>query len=171
MYPLVRLRKLTPDGTVRVSWYCYRLADRAGFVRLFVPSRTRRLHVNGSWRPGGISVVALDRDRPYVVHWWRGEDRQGFYVDTARSIDVQRDTVSYVDLYLDLSFDKGAWSVLDEEELSLASREDAKLARRASDEVRTLVARGDPLFDPDGDPWALPAEVGALRPRHVRKLV
>lgn len=96
------------------------------------------------------------------MHWWRGEDRQGFYVDTARSIDVRRDTVSYVDLYLDLSYDKGAWSLLDEEELSLASPADAELARRAIDEVRTLVARGDPLFDPDGDPWALPAEVSAL---------
>lgn len=103
-YPLVRLRKLIPDGSVRIGWFCYRVPDRNGSVRLFVPARTRRLHAKGSWSPDGISIVALDPTRNYVVHWWRGDRGAGLYVDTARSIDVRLGIVSYVDLYLDLAW-------------------------------------------------------------------
>ena len=171
MYPLVRLRKLRPDGRVHVSWYCYRLPDQAGFVRLLVPPRTPRLHANGSWTPDGFSIAALRPDRSHVVHWWRDGKRAGFYVDAARSVDIRSRVVSYVDLYLDLASDGGEWRLLDEDELSAASEDDARLARSAIEEVRRLVDTGSPLFDPAGEMWTVPADALTLQPRHVRRLV
>lgn len=156
--------RIAPAGNGDISWYCYRLPVEASFVRLFVPSGTRRLHASGSWSPDGVSIAALHPERSYVVRWWRGEGRSGFYVDAARSIAVRPSVVSYVDLNLDLTYDRGSWCLLDEDELSQASEEDTRLARRAIAEVRRLIAAGDPLFDASGDLWTIPADALRLKP-------
>jgi len=171
MYPLVRLRKLRPDGTAYINWYCYRLPNKAGFVRLFVPARTPRLHVTGSWTPDGVAIVAIDPARSYVVHWWQAEPRAGFYVDAARSIEIRSGLVSYVDLYLDLAYEGDDWRLLDEEELSVLSEEDARLARSAIGDVRQLIASGSPVFDANDDMWAIPDDAWSLEPRRVRRVV
>lgn len=171
MYPPVRLRKTRPDGSVRISWYGYRLADYGGFARLFAPRRTPRLHAGGSWAPDGVSIAAIDPSRPYVVHWWKDDEQVGFYVDTARSIQIADDVITYVDLFLDLSFHDGRWKVLDEEELALASPEDADAATRARGEVETLIRRDDEIFRFDGKLWAIPGDALELMPRSVDRLV
>jgi len=165
MYPLVRIRKVQPDGIVRWSWYGYRIPDRGGCVRLFVPRATPRRHREGTWAPEGTSVIALDPARPYVVHWWEGEGQTGFYVDTVRSVEIGAETVSYVDLFLDLTFRDGAWQVLDEDELVAASAEDARAARASRAEVERLIARGDPLFDLRAALWEVPPDALSLVPR------
>ncbi len=172
MYPPVRLRKLKADGTVYASWNCYRLPDRGGFARLFVPQGTPRLRAEGSWIPDGISIAAVHPDRPYVVHWWRSqtEPRAGFYVDAARSVQVRADAVSYVDLYLDLSNLRGEWKLLDDDELTAASEHDARLARHAIAEVRQLIDAGNSLFDETGDMWSVPVDAMGLRPIAVERL-
>lgn len=63
--------------------------------------------------------------------------------------------------FLDLSTHTGAWEVLDEGELAtMASAEDAALAREARAEVERLIAAQDPLFDPRSHLWDVPP--GAL---------
>ncbi len=153
-----------------VSWYGYRLPDHDGFVRLFVPSGTPRLHSKGSWAPEGISVTAIDPLRPYVVHWWRSEERAGYYVDAVRSIEVGSSVVSYVDLYLDLAYEGREWMLLDEEELRAASEDDAHLARDAISEARALIEAGASLFDASSDIWTVPADAMSLTPRAVERL-
>ena len=170
VYPLVRLRKLKADGAVYVSWNCYRLPDQDGFVRLFVPQGTPRLHAKGSWTPEGVSIAAVHLERPYVVHWWRSQKRAGFYVDAARSVQVRRGTVSYVDLYLDLAYEGQDWLLLDEDELAAASEEDARHARDAIEQVRQLIAAGSSLFDDDGMMWRVPPDALDLDPRVVDRL-
>lgn len=165
MYPLVRIRKAQPDGIVRWSWFAYRIPDRDGFVRLFVPKNTPRRHPGGTWAPDGPSIAAFDPARPYVVHWWQREDQAGFYVDTVRSVEIGEDTVSYVDLFLDLSFHDGAWEVLDEDELVAASSHDALAARASRSEVERLIARKDPLFDMRAALWEVPPDAMTLTPR------
>jgi Protein of unknown function (DUF402) len=170
MYAPVRLRKLKADGTAYISWNCYRLPDHDGFVRLFVPRGTPRLHAKGSWTPEGVSIAAIHPELPYVVHWWRSETRGGFYVDAARSVDVRADTVSYVDLYLDLAYEGQDWLLLDEDELAAASEEDARHARDAIEQVRNLIASGSSLFDEGGDMWRVPPDAMKLEPRAVERL-
>lgn len=99
------------------------------------------------------------------MHWWEGEGGRGFYVDMARSIKIDQRAVSYVDLFLDLSFHDGKWSVLDEDELALALPDDATTARSAQREVERLIAQADPLFDFDHALWAVPSGADRLRPR------
>lgn len=170
VYPPVRLRKLRADGAVYISWNCYRLQDQDGFVRLFVPRGTPRLHAKGSWIPEGVSIAAIHPELPYVVHWWRSEKRGGFYVDAARSVQVRMDTVSYVDLYLDLAYEGQDWLLLDEDELAAASEEDARHARDAIEQVRQLIAAGSSLFDEGGDMWRVPPDAMELEPHVVERL-
>jgi hypothetical protein len=169
-YLPVRLRKLKADGAVYISWSCYRLPDHDGFVRLFVPRGTPRLHTKGSWTPEGVSIAAMHPDRPYVVHWWRSDTRGGFHVDAARSVELRADTASYVDLYLDLAYEGQDWLLLDEDELAAASEADAQLAREAIEQVRRLIAAGSPLFDPTSKMWRIPEDVTNLEPRPVLRL-
>jgi len=170
VYQPVRLRKLKADGGVYVSWNCYRLPDHDGFVRLFVPRGTPRLHSKGSWTPEGVSIAALHPERPYVVHWWRSDTRGGFYVDAARSLEVRATTVSFVDLYLDLAYEGRDWMLLDEVELSAASEEDAVQARVAIEQVRQQIAAASPLFDKGSAMWRVPPEAMDLEPRAVERL-
>jgi hypothetical protein len=163
------LRKLKADGAVYVSWNCYRLPDQDGFVRLFVPRGTPRLHAKG-WTPEGVSIAAIHPQRPYVLHWWRSETRGGFYVDAARSVDVRSDTVSYVDLYLDLAYEGQDWLLLDEDELAAASEKDARQARDAIEQVRQLIAAGSSLFDEGDGMWRVPPDAMELGPRAVERL-
>lgn len=169
-FPLVRIRKLLPDGTLKVVVFAYRLPDYDGWARLLIPNGTTRLHTRGTWTPDGLTIAALDPQRPYVVHWWRGPAASGFYVDIARSIEIRADVVDYVDLLLDLSSVDGHWKTLDEDELPQLTADDRALALRAAAEVRGLIARGDPLFDPDGTVWALPAGALELPPRQAAAL-
>ncbi|MBA3431760.1 MAG: DUF402 domain-containing protein [Actinobacteria bacterium] len=153
-----------------ITWYCYRLPDHGGFVRLFAPSGTPRLHSKGSWAPDGVSITALHPQRRYVVHWWRGDGRSGYYVDAVRSIEISSSLVSYVDLYLDLAFEGREWLLLDEEELHAASPDDARLAREAIAEARAQIEAGGSLFDPHDDIWAVPTDAMGLMPRPVERL-
>lgn len=166
VYPLVRLRKLRPDGTAYVSCYLYRLPDKAGFVRLFVPPRTPRLHAAGSWTPDGIAIVAIDPARPYVFHWLRGEERAA---STLKLPDPSRSgRGSFLcGLYLDLACEGGDWRLLDEAELLAASEDDARLAQEAIAHVRQLIAPDSPLFDASDDMWSVPADAISLEPRRV----
>ena len=167
MYPLVRIRKVQPDGIVRWSWFAYRIPDHGASLRLFVPAFTPRRHQDGTWAPDGTSVVAIDPRRPFVVHRWEREGLKGFYVDTARSIEVGDDVVTYVDLFLDLSYTDGAWHVLDEAELAMASPDDALAARASRAEVEQLIADRDPRVELDAEIWRLPSEVASLRPNEA----
>lgn len=167
VYRPFRVRKLEPDGTLRWTWRGHRLEDRGGFVRLFVPSRTPRRHSQGEWCADGISIVAVDPARPYVVHWWSGADGDGFYVDTARTIEVADGVISYVDLFLDMSFRHGVWRLLDEDELSLASAADAAGATSAVAEIRRSIEGRDPLFDLRSELWTLPPDATTLPPLSV----
>ena len=86
MYPPIRIRKYLPDSTLKLVVHAYRIADRDGWARFFIPSGTTRLHTKGTWTPEGISIAALHPERPYVVHWWKNQTMTGFYVDMATEL-------------------------------------------------------------------------------------
>jgi hypothetical protein len=155
---------MRPDGALRIAWQTYRLDDRGGFVRLFTPPLTPRFHESGTWSPDGPSIALIDPSRPYVVHWWNQDRASGFYVDAARSIDITDREVTYVDLFLDLSFRDGQWELLDEDELPLASVTDAAAATAAIAEVRKLIETQDRIFDVHDALWEIPADAIRLAP-------
>lgn len=162
MYPAVTIRKFLPDGSQKLVIACYRLPDRRGFARFFLPDHTTRVHTRGTWTPEGISIAAFDPSRPYAIHWWRGPEGSGFYVDAARSIALENDGVSYVDLFIDLTNHGGTWRTLDEEELGLLSPADAVIARRATDEILAMAQHRHPILDPGGDLWQVPDDALTL---------
>jgi hypothetical protein len=70
-----------------------------------------------------------------------------------------------VDLFLDVMIDSsGAVSEKDEYQLVFLPQEERGFARAARDEVRRLIALGDPLFDPRGPFYVVPEDAKSLPP-------
>ncbi len=70
-----------------------------------------------------------------------------------------------MDLFLDVMIDAaGAVSEKDEHQLIFLPSEERRFARAARDEVRRLIAAGDPLFDARGPYYTLPEGAATLPP-------
>jgi len=83
----------------------------------------------------------------------------------AHRVRIGRDLVQFVDLFLDVMIDPaGAVSEKDEHQLIFLPSEERRFVRAARDEVRRLIAAGDPLFDPRGPFYVLPEDVRTLAP-------
>jgi hypothetical protein len=164
MYPVVRVQKRIPDGSVWQRYRGYRLPDVRGVARVYLPGGTRWWNPLGGWitAPDSRGINLFDPRRPFVVSCHGPEDAKRFYIDIVRASTVADDLIEYLDLYLDVMID-AARSVTEKDEQHVALLEAAEqvAVRRARDEVRARIAANDPLFDPRSEYFALPAGAAA----------
>jgi len=94
----------------------------------------------------------------------RPADRKRFYIDIAHRVRVEPTLVEFFDLFLDVMIaPSGTVSEKDEHQLVFLRGELRNFVRTSRDEVRRLIAAGDPLFDPRISYYALPGEAPTLR--------
>ena len=165
MYPLIRIDKRIPDGSIWQTRWGYLLPSIEGWMRVYQPAGTQWSNPVGGWtaKTGGISLFNPDRPFTIACHGPDGDKR--FYIDVAHRVRIQADVLEFVDLFLDVMIDpSGAVSEKDEHQLIFLPPEQRRFARAGRDEVRKLIAAGDELFDPRGPFYALPEGAETLPP-------
>ena len=163
MYPVVRVIKRIPDGSIWQRFRAYRLPDLRGSARVYLPPGTRWWNPVGGWvtTSGGISV--FHADLPFAISCHGPEDAKRFYIDIVRASTIGPELIEYCDLYLDVMIDAArAVSEKDEDQLARLDRSERTFALRARDDVRARIARGDPLFDAGSEFFALPPDAAGL---------
>ncbi len=168
-YPVIRVDKLHPDGSARASWYGYRIPDRDGAARVYRPGRTRTIHVLGIWTPTEPGVSAFHPDWGFAVHRHEKDGASHLYIDIVRSVDIRRDAIVYVDLYLDVMAEPSGVREKDEDLLVRLADEEAARVRRTRDEIRRLIPAGFPALRRDGPFWEVPTDARALPPKMRRR--
>jgi predicted RNA-binding protein associated with RNAse of E/G family len=114
-------RKTRLDGTV-VEYPCVALVVEPGrrAVVRYVIDRDRRLEgTELVLRAGTVTIGHFWTDRPYNVYHWLEDGRTiAFYINIASDTTIDRGTIAYTDLVVDVLLrPSGAIEVLDEEEL------------------------------------------------------
>ena len=168
-YPLVRVDKLHPDGSPRASYYGYRLSDSGGAARVYRPPRTRTIHVLGLWTPEQPGVSAFHPEWGFAPHRHTRDGVPYLYVDVVRSVDIRRDRIAYIDLYLDVLVDPSGIREKDEELLVRLDEEEAAHVRARRDEIRRLIETGFPALQLEGAFWDVPDDVKLLPPKLRRR--
>lgn len=165
MLPLVDVLKRIPDGSTWQHYRAYRLPDHDGVSRVYLPAGTRWWNPLGGWTTSVPGVSLFHPARPFVVNCHGPEGAKRFYIDIVARSEISAERIDYHDRYLDVLIDPaGAVREKDEHQVaSLAPAEQAAV-RRARDEVRALIAAGDPLFDAASAFFAVPQEALALPP-------
>ena len=167
MYPVVRVVKRIPDGSIWQRYRAYRLGDVDGTARVYLPGGTRWWNPLGGWVTpvGSWGISIFHPDHPFVINCHGPADGKRFYIDIVRASTITEAVIEYLDLYIDVMIDP-ARSVTekDEHQLELLDAPERAFALRARDLVRTRIAASDPLFDPASDYFALPDGAAALAP-------
>jgi predicted RNA-binding protein associated with RNAse of E/G family len=164
MYPLIRVDKLHPDRTPRAAWQAYRIDDVDTAVRLFAPSRTHRIHVNGHWIPDSPILTTWRPGDPYVIASWEESDATELYVDIIREATVTASRFAYVDLYVDVTLRNGNVSSKDEELLRQLDADEARRVLEIRGELMEAMRAGEPPFTLDDARWQVPMDARALPP-------
>ncbi len=170
MYPLIRVDKRIPDGSIWQARRGYLLAPVDGWTRVYAPAGTEWSNPLGGWKTETPGISLFHPERPFTIacHGPHGDKR--FYIDVAHRVRIQPEVIEFVDLFLDVMI--GPERVItekDEHQLVALSPTLQSLARAARDDVRRRIAAADPLFDAGSayyetarDLQALPPAVGAL---------
>jgi hypothetical protein len=169
MYPLIRIDKRIPDGSIWQTRWGYLLPPVNGWVRVYQPTGTRWSNPLGGWtaKTPGMSIFHRDRSFTIACHGPSGQKR--FYIDIAHRVRVEPALIEFFDLFLDVMIDPaGAVTEKDEYQLVFLPAALRDFARAARDEVRRLIATGDPLFDARSAYYALPADTATLNPTTER---
>ena len=165
MYPLIRIDKRIPDGSIWQARWGYKLPPIDGWTRIYQPTGTRWSNPLGGWTAKTDGVSIFHPDRPFAIACHGPKDEKRFYIDIAHRVHLKGDVLEFVDLFLDVMIDpSGAVSEKDEHQLIFLRSEERGFARAGRDEVRRLIAAGDPLFDPRGIYYALPEGAELLPP-------
>jgi len=165
MYPIVRVVKRIPDGSIWQRYRAYRLPDLHGIARVYLPGGTGWWNPLGGWVTAADSrgVNLFDPDLPFVISCHGPEHAKRFYIDIVRTSTISSDAIEYLDLYLDVMIDASrAVSEKDEHQLDALDPSERAGVLRARDDVRARIARGDPLFDATSEYFALPPEAAGL---------
>jgi len=163
MLPIVRVTKRIPDGSIWQRYRGYRLPDLNGVARVYGPPRTRWWNPLGGWETEHRGISLFHPERPFVISCHGPEDAKRFYIDVVRSSTIGPEVIEYLDLFLDVMIDsRGAVSEKDEHQLAALDPSERPAVLRARDDVRARIARGDPLFDPRSEYFALPPEAAGL---------
>lgn len=167
MYPVVRVIKRIPDGSVWQRYQAYRLPEINGVARVYLPGGTRWWNPLGGWvTPIGTHGISLFHPaHPFVISCHGPDDAKRFYIDIVRASAITDEVIEYLDLYLDVMIDAArAVTEKDEEHLDRLAVAERVFVRRARDDVLTRISSADPLFDPRSEYFALPAGAAALGP-------
>ncbi len=165
MYPLIRIDKRIPDGSIWQSRWGYVLPGVAGWTRVYQPTGTKWSNPLGGWTAKTPGISIFNPDRPFTIACHGPDEEKRFYIDVAHRVRVAGDVLEFVDLFLDVMIDpSGAVSEKDEHQLIFLAPDERRFARAARDEVRLLIAADDPLFDPRGPYYAVPDDAKALPP-------
>jgi len=165
MHPLVRIDKRIPDGSIWQTRWGYALPPVAGWTRVYQPTGTKWSNPLGGWTAKAPGISIFNTDRPFTIACHGPDEEKRFYIDIAHRVRIRGDVLEFVDLFLDVMIDAaGAVSEKDEHQLIFLPPEERRSARGARDEVRRLIAAGDPLFDQHSPYYALPEGVEALPP-------
>ncbi|MHB8630662.1 MAG: DUF402 domain-containing protein [Candidatus Limnocylindria bacterium] len=167
MYPIVRVQKRIPDGSVWQRYRGYRLPDVHGVARVYLPGGTRWWNRLGGWATpaDGHGISLFHPSYPFVVSCHGPAGTKRFYVDIVRASTIAPELIEYLDLYLDVMIDAaGNVTEKDEEQLVRLDPPEQAFVRRSREEVRRRIAGRDPLFDPGSEFFALPTDAAALEP-------
>lgn len=164
MYPLIRIDKRIPDGSIWQTRRAYLLPAVRGWTRVYAPPGTRWSNPLGGWTTQHEGISLFHPARPFTIACHGPSDQRRFYIDVAHRVRIEPVLVEFVDLYLDVMIDaSGSVSEKDEHQLVFLSGKLRDFARTARDEVRRLIAGNDALFDPRSAYYELPDGVAALR--------
>ena len=165
MYPVVRVVKRVPNGSIWQRYRAYRLADLRGTARVYLPPGTRWWNPLGGWVTQWPNIALFPPDRPFVISCSGPPDDKRFYIDIVRASTIAEDRIEYLDLYLDVMIDAArAVTEKDEEQVGLLGAAEQAATRRARDDVRARIAANDPLFDPGSEYFVLPQAAAELAP-------
>ena len=165
MYPLIRIDKRIPDGSIWQSRWGYLIPPVAGWTRVYQPTGTRWSNPLGGWTAKADGISIFNPDRPFTIACHGPDEEKRFYIDVAHRVRVAGDVLEFVDLFLDVMIDPtGAVSEKDEHQLIFLAPAERRFARAARDEVRQLIAAADPLFDPRGSFYDVPEDARTLPP-------
>ena len=163
MYPLIRIDKRIPSGSLWQTRRSYLLPPVNGWTRTYGPSGTRWSNPLGGWTTQVEGLSLFRADRPYTISCHGAADAKRFYVDIAHRVHITPEFIEFVDLFLDVMVDPGGVvTEKDEHQLAVLGPELQAFARSARDEVRGLIARADALFDATSAYYAVPAGARAL---------
>lgn len=163
MYPLIRIDKRIPDGSIWQARLGYRLDAVGGWTRVLGPTGTRWSNPLGGWTTQHEGLSLFHAERPFTISCHGPAGAKRFYVDIAHRVRITPDLIEFVDLFLDVMIDGGrSVSEKDEHQLAVLPLELQTFARSARDEVRALIAARDALFDAASDYYAIPADAATL---------
>ncbi len=163
MYPLVRIDKRIPDGSIWQARRAYLIPGLLGWTRVYSPAGTLWSNPLGTWATQHDGMSIFHHERPFTIACHGPTDEKRFYIDIAHRVRVEPTLIEFFDLFLDVMIDpSGAVSEKDEHQLIFLPKALRDFTRSARDEVRRLIAAGDPLFDPRSAYYALPADSPTL---------
>jgi hypothetical protein len=163
MYPLIRIDKRIPDGSIWQARRAHLLPGTLGWTRVYSPAGTVWSNPRGTWVTQHEGMSIFHPDRAFTIAFYGAAEQKRFYIDIAHRVRIEPDLIEFVDLFLDVMIDpSGAVTEKDEHQLVFLPATLRAFARAARDEVRQLIAAGDPLFDPWGAYYALPADSAKL---------
>ena len=132
MYPLIRVDKRIPDGSIWQARRAYLLPAVAGWTRVFGPTGTRWSNPLGGWTTEHAGMSLFHQERPFTISCHGPDDAKRFYIDVAHRVRIEPDLVEFVDLFLDVMIDPDrAVSEKDEHQLVALPRDLQAFARRA----------------------------------------
>jgi len=163
MYPIVRVIKRIPDGSVWQRYRAYRLPDVRGAARVYLPRGTGSWNPLGGWVTDSRGINLFHSELPFTISCHGPEDAKRFYIDVVRNSTIGDEVIEYLDLYLDVMIDAaGSVSEKDEHQLAALGPSERSGVLRARDDVRARIARGDPLFDATSEYFLLPSDALGL---------
>jgi Protein of unknown function (DUF402) len=165
MYPLIRIDKRIPDGSIWQTRWGYLIPPVNDWTRIYQPAGTRWSNPLGGWTAKGVGIALFHPDRPFTIAHYGPTDPKRFYIDVAHRFRIGQEIIEFVDLFLDVMIEpSGVVSEKDEHQLIFLPSEERRFARAARDEVRQLIAANDPLFDPRGPFYVVPEDAVSLPP-------
>ena len=165
MYPLIRVDKRIPDGSIWQTRRAYRLPDVDGWVRVYGPTGTFWSNPLGGWATEHPGISLFHPERPFTISCHGPAAAKRFYVDIMHRFRATPELVEFFDLFLDVMVDaSGAVSEKDEHQLAALSPELRTFACDARDEVRRRIGARDPLFDSATPFYRLPNDAAVLAP-------
>ena len=170
MYPLIRIDKRIPDGSIWQARRAYRLPSHEGWARVYSPAGTQWSNPLGGWKTEVPGVSLFHTEHPFTISCHGPVAGKRFYIDIAHRVHVEDELIEFTDLFLDVMIDpQRVVTEKDEHQLAVLTPALQQFARAARDDVRGRIKSGDLLFDATSDHYrvppdalALPASVGSL---------